>query len=161
MGRRLLIALVVAGLPACGGIGVREVKRPAIFADWRASISLPTRRRHGPFRRCAYYDLDHVYDHNPDDAIHQLHAIAVADPQPDTLFALAELSYIRGEALAKKHPDDAVRQYVRCCAYAQHYLLASSVDSSKRRTAGRRRRTAAAMHPHYCQLSVARCLPLR
>ncbi len=131
MSRRLVVTLVILFVPACGGIGVREAKRPEIFADWRASALVANQPSPRTVQTLRIYDLDHAYDHNPDDALRQLHTIAVGDPQPDTLFALAELSYLRGEAVGKKHPDDAVRQYVRCCAYAQHYLLASSVDEQQ------------------------------
>jgi pimeloyl-ACP methyl ester carboxylesterase len=131
MSRRLVVALVIIFVPACGAIGVREVKRPALFADWRASAILADKPSPRTVQTLRIYDLDHVYDRRPDEAIRQLHAIAVSDPQADTLFALAELSYVRGQVLGKKHPDEAVRQYVRCCAYAQHYLLASSVDEQQ------------------------------
>jgi pimeloyl-ACP methyl ester carboxylesterase len=129
MSRRLVVALLIAFLPACGGIGVRDVKRPNLFADWKASALGADRPSPRTIQTLRIYDLDHVYDRNPDLAVHRLHESAVADPQPDTIFALAELCYLRGQALGKKHPDDAVRQYVRCCAYAQHYLLASSVET--------------------------------
>jgi pimeloyl-ACP methyl ester carboxylesterase len=131
MSRRLIVALVIALLPACGGIGVRDVKPPLIFADWRASALAADKPSPRTVQTLRIYDLDHVYDRNPEDATRKLHAIAVGDPQPDTLFALAELSYLRGQALGKKRPDDAVRHYVRCCAYAQHYLLASSVEAAR------------------------------
>jgi pimeloyl-ACP methyl ester carboxylesterase len=136
MFRRLIIALLVVFVPACGGIGVREVKRPALFADWRASALVADNPSPRTVQTLRIYDLDHVYDRDPDEAIRQLHGTAVSDPQPDTLFALAELSYLRGQAIGKKHPDDAVRHYVRCCAYAQHYLLASSVETPVVEAAG-------------------------
>jgi pimeloyl-ACP methyl ester carboxylesterase len=131
MSRRLVATLIVIFVPACGAIGVREVKRPALFADWRASALVADKPSPRTVQTLRIYDLDHVYDRNPEQAVRQLHGIAVADPQADTLFALAELSYVRGQALAKKYPDDAVRHFVRCCAYAQHYLLASSVDEEQ------------------------------
>src|SRR5271169_5181790 len=111
MSRRLIIALLVGFVPACGGIGVREVKRPALFADWRASALIADKPSPRTVQTLRIYDLDHVYDRDPEDAIRQLHARAVADPEPDTLFALAELSYLRGEAMSKKYPDGAVRHY--------------------------------------------------
>jgi pimeloyl-ACP methyl ester carboxylesterase len=132
MSRRLLVVLVVVLAPACAGIGVKEVKRPTLFADWRAS-ALAADNKPSPrtVQTLRIYALDDVYDRDPDEGIKRLHATAVADPQPDTIFALAELSYLRGQVVAKKKPDDAVRHYVRCCAYAQHFLLASSVDEQQ------------------------------
>jgi pimeloyl-ACP methyl ester carboxylesterase len=131
MSRRLLVVLVAVVAPACAGIGVRDVKRPTLFADWKAS-ALAADNKPSPrtVQTLRIYALDDIYDRDPDDGIKRLHATAVADPQPDTIFALAELSYLRGQTVGKKKPDDAVRHYVRCCAYAQHYLLASSAESS-------------------------------
>jgi pimeloyl-ACP methyl ester carboxylesterase len=126
---RLVIALLVVLAPACGGIGVREAKRPALFADWRASALAADRPSPRTVQTLRIYDLDRVYDRDPDDATRRLHTVAVADPQPDTLFALAELHYVRGQVVDKKHPDEALRHYVRCCAYAQYYLLSSCVES--------------------------------
>ncbi len=129
MSRRLVVALIVALRT-----GVRRASASATSNGRPSSpiggpaLSSPIKPSPRTVQTLRIYDLDHVYDRDPDDAIRKLHATAVADPQPDTLFALAELSYLRGQAVGKKHPDDAVRHYVRCCAYAQHYLLASSVE---------------------------------
>src|SRR5438270_7637787 len=105
MSRRLATVLVALLLPACGGIGVREAKRPALFADWRASALGADRPSPRTVQTLRIYDLDHVYDRDPDQAVRRLHDTAVADPQLDTIFALAELCYLRGQALGKKHPD--------------------------------------------------------
>jgi pimeloyl-ACP methyl ester carboxylesterase len=144
MSRRWFFALVIVALPACGGIGVRDVKRPMIFADWRASALAADKASPRTIQTLRIYDLDHVYDRDPDEAARKLHAIAVGDAQPDTIFALAELSYLRGQTVGKKHPDDAVRHYIRCCAYAQHYLIASSVETNT---------VAYASGPDYTQLT--------
>jgi pimeloyl-ACP methyl ester carboxylesterase len=131
MSRRFVVALAIAVVPACSGIGVRNVKRPTLFADWRASAVNADRPSPRTVQTLRIYDLDHVFDRDPEEAIRRLHATAVSDPQPDTLFALAELSFLRGQTLKKKQPDDAVRHYVRCCAFAQHYLVASCVETSQ------------------------------
>jgi pimeloyl-ACP methyl ester carboxylesterase len=125
---RLAVALAALLAPACAGIGVRSARAPALFADWRASALAPDRLSPRTVQTLRLYDLDHVYDRDPDAGARQLHAEAVRDPQPDTLFALAEMHYLRGQAVRKKDPDAAVRHYLHCCAYAQHYLLASCVE---------------------------------
>ncbi len=128
---RLVFALLALAAPACASIGVREAKRPALFADWRASALSSSSLAPRTVQTLRLYDLDHVYDRDPDEAARRLHELAVADPQPqpDILFALAEIHYLRGQAVGKKHPDAAVRYYARCCAYAQHYLVASCVET--------------------------------
>src|SRR3954470_5663830 len=96
---RLTVALAVLLAPACGGIGVRAARGPALFADWRASALASNRLSPRTVQTLRIYDLDHVYDRDPDSAARQLHAQAVRDPQPDTLFALAEVHYIRGQSV--------------------------------------------------------------
>ena len=44
MSRRIVVALVIIFVPACGAIGVREVKRPALFADRNGEGGMPPRR---------------------------------------------------------------------------------------------------------------------
>src|SRR5689334_18084860 len=126
---RLTVALIALALPACAGIGVRGAKRPALFADWRASALTCKALAPRTVQTLRLYDLDRLYDRDPDAAARRLHEEAVRDPQPDTLFALAEMHYLRGQAVGKNDPDGAVRHYLRCCAYAQHYLLASCAEA--------------------------------
>src|SRR5439155_21263808 len=94
---RLVAALVALALPACTGIGVRAARGPALFADWRASALACDRLSPRTVQTLRLYDLDHVYDRDPDEAARRLHHPAVRDPQPppDTLFALAEVHYLR------------------------------------------------------------------
>src|SRR5439155_3912379 len=126
--RAVVIALVTCSLPACSSIGVRRAKDRALFADIRASTisaDKPSPRTLQTLRRL---DLDHKYDVDPQAATQRLHDGAVRDPQADTLFALAEVHYLGGRAVEKKKPDEAVGHYVRCCGYAQQFLLATSAE---------------------------------
>ena len=77
------------------------------------------------------YDLDHVYERNPDEAAERMREQTVREPHPDGIFALCEMHYLRGQASEKKRPADAIEHYYRACGYAQHYLLASCDDESK------------------------------
>ena len=38
------------------------------------------------------------------------------------------MHYLGGRAVEKKKPDEAVGHYVRCCGYAQQFLLATSAE---------------------------------
>src|SRR4029079_1469955 len=116
--RAALVCLVACSLPACSGIGVRRAKDRALFADIRASTlsaDKPSPRTLQTLRRL---DLDQLYDVAPDSARQRLHDEAVRDPQPDTLFALAEVHYLGGREIEKRKPDEAAGHYVRCCGYA-------------------------------------------
>jgi pimeloyl-ACP methyl ester carboxylesterase len=128
--RVAIITLVVFTLPACSSIGVRRAKDRALFADIRASsisADKPSPRTMQTLRRL---DLDQLYEVEPDASRQRLHTEAVRDPQPDTLFALAELHYLAGRAIEKRKADEAVGHYVRCCGYAQQFLLSTCTDDS-------------------------------
>src|SRR6516225_5185558 len=89
----LTSALLLAG---CAGIRVERTHRSGLFSAWRASAV-----RHGELsprtaQTLREWDLDRVYTRSPDEAVQRLHTAAVRDPQPDLLFALAEINYIRG-----------------------------------------------------------------
>jgi hypothetical protein len=48
---------------------------------------------------------------------------ALQDPQPDLLFALAEISYQRGRDAERAGRCDAITCYYLCAGYAYHYLF--------------------------------------
>jgi hypothetical protein len=125
-----LVAAVALACPACSGIGVRRAKDRALFADFRASTLSADRLSPRCLQTLRRLDLDHVYAASPDAAAGRLHDEAIRDPQPDTLFALAEVHYLSGRAAENKRPDLAVGHFVRCCGYAQHFLLATSAGES-------------------------------
>src|SRR5262245_15563433 len=116
--RLALVAAVTLALPACAGIGVRRAKDRELFADFRASTVSADKPSPRTVQTLRIYDLDRAYADKPDDALQRLHGEVSRDPQPDTLFALAELHYLRGRAKEKLSPDRAVGHYVRCCGYA-------------------------------------------
>ncbi|HVS35863.1 MAG TPA: hypothetical protein VMS17_09795, partial [Gemmataceae bacterium] len=95
--RRLFLVLAFLAV-GCSGIAVHKAtKSDELLGAWKASAlaandisprSLQTLRRLG---------LEDAYHRNPADAALQLHALALQDPQPEFLFALAELSYLQGK----------------------------------------------------------------
>lgn len=120
------IVLVVSctAFPGCAGIAVRRADGPRLLDAWKASLvqadGLSPRSRQ-TLRR---WDLETVYGQNPLAAQAHLHNYAVLDPQPDVLFALAEISYQLGQIHEKKGAcGEAAAFYFLCAGYAYHYLF--------------------------------------
>ncbi len=122
--RSLLLALVLLAA-GCSGIAVHKAAKSSDLRDaWKASAlagddlsprSLQTLRRLG---------LEDAYRKKPADAAAQLHDLALQDPQPEFLFALAELSYLQGKRAERWDCADSVAHYYLCSGYAYHYLFA-------------------------------------
>jgi pimeloyl-ACP methyl ester carboxylesterase len=128
---RISIVLAMLFVPACTNIGVREIKRPRLFGQLQRSAPQSTALSPRSMQTLRIYDLDHVYERNPDEAAERMREQTVREPHPDGIFALCEMHYLRGQASEKKRPADAIEHYYRACGYAQHYLLASCDDESK------------------------------
>ena len=79
------------------------------------------------------YDLDRLAAGHPDEAVRQLHQIAVANSERDLLFALAELSYAAGEQIRHSvkpwDPRDARDYYLGSAVYAWLYLFGEGQDA--------------------------------
>ena len=122
---RLTFAAVVvcAVVPGCASISVHRVHGPDLLEAWKASVvglgDLSPRSRQ-TLRRL---DLEHLYDRRPAEAVARLHAEAVKAPQPDLLFTLAEISYLRGRDCEKWNCGEAVGHYYLCAGYAYHFLF--------------------------------------
>jgi pimeloyl-ACP methyl ester carboxylesterase len=120
-----VLAIVLAALPSgCSyGITVRRAGAPDLLNAWHASIveadDLSPRTRQALHR----WDLDGLYERSPTDVYAQLQAKAVDDPQPELLFALAEISYLLGRKAEKWEKHEACVYYYSCAGYAYHYLF--------------------------------------
>ena len=91
----LCFALLAAG---CSGIAVRKTaKAPDLLDAWKASVLAGDELSPRSFQTLRLLDLEHLYRRRPAEAVVQLHALALKDPQPDLLFALAEICYLQGK----------------------------------------------------------------
>ncbi len=128
--RHCAVLCLAAALVPCGccEVGVRQARPPDLLDDWRASVvsdgDLSARTRQ-TLRR---YDLERVYRSSPEQVAARLHNEALADPQPDLLFALAEIYYHRGRQAEKWSCRDAISDFYLAAGYAYHYLFATAED---------------------------------
>jgi pimeloyl-ACP methyl ester carboxylesterase len=125
--RSILVAIAAGfALVGCTEIVIRPAKPPDLLDDWRASVvsggELSARTRQ-TLRR---YDLEHAYRRSPDEAANRLHSEALADPQPDLLFALAEIYYLRGRQAEGWSCRDAIGYHYLAAGYAYHYLFTTA-----------------------------------
>lgn len=128
---RFAVLVFAALLPACTSIGVREIKRPRLFQQLQSSAPQCAALSPRTVQTLRIYDLDRAYERSPDEAADRLRDQAIREPHPDSIFALCEIHYVRGQALEKKRPKQSLEHYYRACGYAQHYLLASCDDSPR------------------------------
>src|SRR5262249_50666704 len=68
-------------------------------------------------------DLERLQNRNPSEAFARLQTLAVQEPQPDVLFALAEMSWLLGRSAEKHGSPDACVAYYLCAGYAFHFLF--------------------------------------
>ncbi len=125
---RWLPALLVLTTAVAGcsfGIGVRRNNLPPLLTGWRDSFFESDELSPRTLQTLRRLDLAELHGRHPRDAYRRLHQAAVADPQPDSLFALAELCYHIGRAAEKSEEGEAVAYYYLCAGYAYHFLFPS------------------------------------
>jgi pimeloyl-ACP methyl ester carboxylesterase len=123
-GRWLALCAVLAALPACSlGVGVRRARTPPLLAAWRASALEKGELSPRTLQTLRQLDLANPYRRDPAIVYARLHELAVADPQPDLLFALAEISYQLGCRAEKCKDCEAIAYHYFCAGYAYHYLF--------------------------------------
>ncbi len=123
----VLLALVGSG---CNSITVTRSKSAGLLAAWRSSVSRHCRLSPRTEQTLRQLDLIGVYDADPGQAISQLHAIALKEPLPDILFALAEVNHLQARKLESWQPREAIGHYYLCAGYAYHYLFATADRNS-------------------------------
>ncbi len=110
-------------LAGCASIRVDRTHRSDLFTTWRASAIRCDALSPRTLQTLRQWDLADLYAHSPDEAAAKLHAEAVRDPQPELLFALAEINYVRGRKAEKHDCGHATAYYYLCAGYAYHYLF--------------------------------------
>jgi pimeloyl-ACP methyl ester carboxylesterase len=117
------VILFLAALPGCASIRVERMRRPALLEAWRASAVLRDELSPRTMQTLRQIDLANLFAKSPDEAIHSLHKQVVTDPQPELIFALAEMNYVRGRQAEKNDCAHATACYYLCAGYAYHYLF--------------------------------------
>jgi pimeloyl-ACP methyl ester carboxylesterase len=119
----LCAILILAALAGCANIRVDRAERSGLFAAWRASAVRHDELSPRSLQTLRQRDLAELYARSPNDVSTKLHAEAVRDPQPELLFALAEINYLRGRKAEKHDCAHATAYYYLCAGYAYHFLF--------------------------------------
>jgi pimeloyl-ACP methyl ester carboxylesterase len=125
-----LFAACASLVLGCSGSVVVPAQGPGLLDSLQASVSATDNdlspRTLLTLRR---WDLETVYRQAPREAYAHLQAVAVNSPNPEVLFALAEMSYRFGRNVEKDSAQHACAYYYLCAGYAYHYLFDSDTDS--------------------------------
>lgn len=128
--RGLLLFMLTTTLLGCSyGISVRRAGTN-LFSDLSASAIADDELSPRTLQTLHQWDLTEVYQNYPRQALSRLHEQATKDPQPDLLFALAEISFLMGREAEKSDGNEACCDYYFCAGYAYHYLFSEFRTSS-------------------------------
>jgi pimeloyl-ACP methyl ester carboxylesterase len=115
--------LLLAALPGCATIRVDRTHRSGLFAAWSASAVRSDELSPRTLQTLRQWDLADLYARSPDEAIGKLRDEVIAHHQPELVFALAEIHYVRGRKAEKHDCAHATADYYLCAGYAYHYLF--------------------------------------
>jgi pimeloyl-ACP methyl ester carboxylesterase len=122
----LALSVILLSLPGCAEITVSRSDNPDLLNDWRSSLIEPWGLSVRTLQTLRQLDLGHIYRDRPSEAYERLRAFAVEDPQPDRVFALAEICYDLGRRAEQGKKPEAIGYYYLCAGYAYRYLIPSS-----------------------------------
>src|SRR5262245_4587550 len=108
------LSLLSTALVGCVGIGIRPTDEPDLLDGWEASAVSGDELSPRSLQTLRCLDLEVVYHHRPIEAFTGLQVCAGQDPQPEYLFALAELAYLLGRQHEKAAGVEACAFYYLC-----------------------------------------------
>ena len=135
-GLALLIGVVaIAGLLAgCGSArGAKRTTTQSAYTQVNANALGTGKPSADSVALLHHYQLSHLLERQPDEVVRKLHELALASGERNTLFALAELSYVAGEQIRrglrpwdKRDPRDF---YLGSAVYAWLFLFGDGKES--------------------------------
>lgn len=125
-GYLLILVVIPLILLGCSSIRVRPTTRHELFDPDRESLAINLKLSQRTEQTLRRLDLLPDFADDPEKASHELHQIASRDPQPEYLFALAEMRYIQGRKAEAFKLQESIGHYYLCAGYAYHYLFATA-----------------------------------
>jgi len=125
------LAILLAGCVA--PIGTERVTVRQAYADVDANALSTGRPSLNTVAILHRFNLEHVADRQPDEAVRQLHQIALDTGDRELLFALAEMSYVAGVRIGRSvkawDPRDARDYYLGAAVYAWLFLFGDGKEA--------------------------------
>src|SRR5262245_59097806 len=107
---KCFLILLLAGT-GCSSITVHRAEGPAITGAWRVSAVTGTELSARSLQTMRRYNAESLYPSRLAEAVSILHSEALRDPNPDLLFALSEINFLRGTQAEHKHKPESVTYY--------------------------------------------------
>jgi pimeloyl-ACP methyl ester carboxylesterase len=128
--RLLKTSVIFLLLAGCAEVTVHRSDNSHLLDDWRSSLMEPDGLSIRTMQTLRHVDLERVYRDRPVEAFVRLRAMTNDDPQPERLFALAEMSYDLARKAEDREKPDAVFFYYLSAGYAYRYLTAAGAPSN-------------------------------
>ncbi len=116
----LTIALALVGFPSDVSVSPSRGDRPQSFQRSLAGLDRPSERTLETLKRFA---LDGRYRRDPAAIIETLDQQAKANPDPDIVYALAELSWVESRKHERRHRADSNARLLDVLSYSYEYLF--------------------------------------
>jgi pimeloyl-ACP methyl ester carboxylesterase len=124
----LSIALALLGFPADVAVTPSRGDRPQSYQRSLAGLDRPSERTAETLKR---YALDGRYRRDAAAVLATLDQQARANPEPDVVFALAELSWVESKRLERRHRPESIDRTLDALAYAHDYLFGPELANSR------------------------------
>ena len=117
------LAMAAALLAAGPEITVQPSRADHAVAPWQSSIGNLDRPGERTAETLKRYDVEWRFRRDPEKALKSLEQAARKSPEPELVFALAELSWIEGRRLERHRDAKALDRYLDAAAYAFDFLM--------------------------------------
>src|SRR5216684_5546758 len=122
----LLLTALLLFLTGCAEVTVHHAGNSDLLSDRRTNLMEADGLSARTAQTLRQLDLDHLYQDRPVEALSRLRSMTVKDPQPERVFALAEMSYDLGRKAESDKKPDAVFFYYLSAGFAYRYLIPDS-----------------------------------
>jgi pimeloyl-ACP methyl ester carboxylesterase len=122
---------IIFCLVAYADVTVTPARSDHSNTSFHRSLSTLDRPSDRTFETLRRFDLEARYKRDVPGTIMQLEKTARANPEPDLVYSLAELSWIEGKRLDYKRKGDALDRYVDAVAYAYDFLFAPELAEGR------------------------------
>ena len=116
------LTLLASALAGWVDITVQPSRSDRLHASFQRSLSGLDRPSERTLETLKRFDVERQYRHDVDLALAALRKIARQAPEPEVVYALAELSWLEGKRLDRWRKATAIGHYLDAVAYAYDFL---------------------------------------
>ena len=124
----LPIALALLGLPADVAVTPSRGDRPLSYQKSLGGLDRPSERTVETLKR---YALERGYRKDPAAAMTALDQQAKVNPEPDLVFALAELSWVESKKHERRHRPESIDRLIDVLSYSHDYLFGPELANAR------------------------------